>query len=393
MKLGALAIAVAGASAFGNVQVIQDAPVRDAQQPLPQVPPQVPPQLLPQLLPQGKLRGDIPRIVGSTGRLDRIFLPTEETPPWAAARMRTVVADPAVTAMVRALGATDAAKREAANAALRDPKVPDEQIWIHLSSTPGGLSYEAHARLLDIGYARIKDAPRGALGIQMAPRMGEFDGVTVTALIPNMPAQKVLRAGDRIVELDGKRIQVSQELSAIVQTKRPGERIGLVVMRGQRDAVGRVVGGPDGRPVETRHELELEVGSRVDLEKFGGGGMDSPIFDSGRDRMSQLLLDTFPAPVRMVRVEQVPGESIAVDSHPDIVQLKEQLARPDGLGLGAGVRSVLRARLDALEASARAPGLNDDERAWFKAVAERYRELIPEELRPESIVVPQSKSR
>jgi hypothetical protein len=42
------------------------------------------------------------------------------------------------------------------------------------------------------------------------------------------------------------------------------------------------------------------------------------------------------------------------------------------------------ARLTALEAAARAPGLTDDERKWFEAVAERYRELIPEELRPEA---------
>jgi hypothetical protein len=369
-------MAMAVASALGNQQIV----------------PQVPGQDVPRALPPMKLRGDFPGIALGGGRIDRGAASINETPPWSAARMNGVVADPAVTAMVRALGATDFAQRDAATTALRDAKVPDEQIWIHLLSTPGGLTYEAHARLLDIGYARIKDAPRGALGIQMAPRMGETDGVTVTALIPNMPAQKVLRAGDRIVELDGKPIQVSQQLSTIVQTKRPGERIALVVMRGQRDAAGRVVGGPDGRPVETRHELEVEVGSRADLEKFGDGGMDSPIFDAGRDRMSELLLETFPAPVRMIRMERVPGELIAVDSHPDIIQLQAQLARPDGLGLGAGVRSVLRARLDSLEASARAPGLTDNERAWFQAVAERYRELIPEELRPESPTVPQSKS-
>ena len=376
MKCGVLAMVMAVASALGSQQIV----------------PQVPGQDLPRVLPPMKLRGDFQGIELGRGRVDRGAAFVIDLPPWSPARMNGVVADPAVTAMVRALGATDFAQRDAATTALRDAKVPDEQIWIHLLSTPGGLSYEAHARLLDIGYSRIKDAPRGALGIQMAPRMGENDGVTVTALIPNMPAQKVLRPGDRIVELDGKPIQVSQQLSTIVQTKRPGERIALVVMRGQRDAVGRVVGGPDGRPVETRHELEIEVGSRADLEKFGDGGMDSPIFDSGRDRMSELLLETFPTPVRMMRMERVPGESIAVDSHPDIIQLQGQLARPDGLGLGAGVRSVLRARLDSLEASARAPGLTDDERAWFQAVAERYRELIPEELRPESTTVPQSKS-
>ena len=376
MKCGALAMLVAVACALGNQQIV----------------PQVPGQDLPRVLPPMKLRGDFQGIALGGGRIDRGAASIDEAPPWSAARMNGVVADPAVTSMVRALGATDFAQRDAATTALRDAKVPDEQIWIHLLSTPGGLSYEAHARLLDIGYARIKDAPRGALGIQMAPRMGENDGVTVTALIPNMPAQKVLRPGDRIVELDGKPIQVSTQLSAIVQTKRPGERIALVVMRGQRDAVGRVVGGPDGRPVETRHELEIEVGSRADLEKFGGGGMDAPIFDGGRNQMSELLLATFPAPVRMMRMERVPGELIAVDSHPEIVRLQAQLARPDGLGLGAGVRAVLRAQLDSLEASARAPGLTDNERAWFQAVVERYRELIPEELRPESTTVPQSKS-
>ncbi len=376
MKCGALAMLVAVAGALGNQQIV----------------PQVPGQDLPRVLPPMKLRGDFQGIALGGGRIDRGAASIDEAPPWSAARMNGVVADPAVTSMVRALGATDFAQRDAATTALRDAKVPDEQIWIHLLSTPGGLSYEAHARLLDIGYARIKDAPRGALGIQMAPRMGENDGVTVTALIPNMPAQKVLRPGDRIVELDGKPIQVSTQLSAIVQTKRPGERIALVVMRGQRDAVGRVVGGPDGRPVETRHELEIEVGSRADLEKFGGGGMDAPIFDGGRNQMSELLLATFPAPVRMMRMERVPGELIAVDSHPEIVRLQSQLARPDGLGLGAGVRAVLRAQLDSLEASARAPGLTDNERAWFQAVVERYRELIPEELRPESTSVPQSKS-
>ena len=376
MKCGALAMLVAVAGALGNQQIV----------------PQVPGQDLPRVLPPMKLRGDFQGIALGGGRIDRGAASIDEAPPWSAARMNGVVADPAVTSMVRALGATDFAQRDAATTALRDAKVPDEQIWIHLLSTPGGLSYEAHARLLDIGYARIKDAPRGALGIQMAPRMGENDGVTVTALIPNMPAQKVLRPGDRIVELDGKPIQVSTQLSAIVQTKRPGERIALVVMRGQRDAVGRVVGGPDGRPVETRHELEIEVGSRADLEKFGGGGMDAPIFDGGRNQMSELLLATFPAPVRMMRMERVPGELIAVDSHPEIVRVQSQLARPDGLGLGAGVRAVLRAQLDSLEASARAPGLTDNERAWFQAVVERYRELIPEELRPESTSVPQSKS-
>ena len=308
----------------------------------------------------------------------------DEAPPWSPPKLQGVVPDKRVTDLVRALGNLDFAAREAATAALRDPgKVPDEQVWLHLSGAAGELPYEAHARLLEVARSRILDAPRGALGIQMAARGVDVDGVTVTGLIPNMPAQKVLKPGDRIVQLDGKQILVSQQLSAVVQNKRPGDRIGVVVMRGERDELGRVKGGPDGRPVEQRIELEIEVGSRADLERFGDGGMDITS-DSTRDRLAERLSQDFPAPVRIMRTERVPGEPLDVESHPDIVQLRQQLASPDGLDAGAGIRAVLRARLASLEAASRAPGLDEGERAWFKAVADRYRELIPEVLRPES---------
>jgi hypothetical protein len=318
-------------------------------------------------------------------RLDRQLLVGDEPAPWAPEKLRGIAADPQVTALVRSLGADGFAERDAATARLRSPAVPDVQVWIHLAGAAGPLPYEAQARLLEIARSRIVDAPHGALGIQMAGRFAEADGVVVTALIPNMPAKKVLKPGDRIVELDGHPIQVSQQLSAIIQGKRPGDRVHAVVMRGERDELGRVKGGPDGRPAEKRIEFELEVGSRADLEKFGdGGGMDMPVSDSAREHQAQRLADAFRVPVRTVPSVRVAGEPIDVDAHPDIVQLKEQLARPEGLGVGVGIRAVLRARLTALEAAARAPGLTDDERKWFEAVAERYRELIPEELRPEA---------
>jgi hypothetical protein len=317
-------------------------------------------------------------------RLRGMIRGVDEAPPWAPPRLQGLVPDKRVTDLVRGLGSADFAAREAAGAALLDlRKVPDEQVWLHLSGAAGELPYEAHARLLEVARSRILDAPRGALGIQMAARFADSDGVTVTGLIPNMPAQKVLKPGDRIVELDGKQILVTQQLSAVVQNKRPGDRIAVVVMRGERDALGRVKGGADGRPTEQRIELEMEVGARADLEKFGDGGMDISQ-DKSRDLLAERLLVDFPAPVRTLRTERLAGEPLDVESHPDIAQLRQQLASPDGLGASAGIRAVLRARLESLEAAARAPGLDDGERAWFKAVADRYRELIPEALRPES---------
>lgn len=306
-------------------------------------------------------------------------------PPWSPEALAGVRPDPRVTALVAELSSDDFAARDRATRALSGPDVADEQVWLHLSR--GGLSPEAHDRLLSAGRARIVDAPRGALGIQMAQlpaRFGEPDGVTVTALIPNMPASKVMQPGDRIVELDGIPVRASNELTSIVQLKRPGQPIDVVVMRGERDAMGRVVGGPDGRPVERRVELRMEVGSREDLDRFGDGRLAAVQVDDVRTRLADLLSESFPGEVRQVASEWVSGEPLDVDAHPDIVQLRAQLARPEGLGPSTLVRTTLRARLESLRAASRAPGLDPGEREWFRAVAERYLSLIPPEMRPEA---------
>lgn len=299
--------------------------------------------------------------------------------PWEADALALLTADPRVEALVRALDAASFDERRAATEALLDRAIPDAQVWLRLSR--GGLSTEAHRRLLWIGQSRIMNAPRGALGIQMAGRFGDVDGVTVTALIPNMPARKVLQPGDRIVAIDGQAISVSQQLTNIVQLKRPGETIRLTVMRGERDAEGRVVGGPDGRPLEHRLDVDMEVGSYDDLSRFGDPGMASTLVDSGRERLAERLAAAFPVQRGALPLERLPGEDVGVESHPDIAQLRAQLARPGGLGDAPAVRAILQARLSSLEAAARIPGLDPEERAWFQAVADRYRELIPEELR------------
>jgi hypothetical protein len=305
-------------------------------------------------------------------------------PPWSPELLASVVPDPRVTALVSELASDDFATRERATRALAGPEVPDEQVWVHLAR--GGLAPEAHERLLSAGRTRIVDAPRGALGIQMAQlpaRFGEPEGVTVTALIPNMPAAKAMKAGDRIVELDGIPVRSSAELTSVVQLKRPGQEIDVVVMRGERDALGRVVGDAEGRAVERRVELRMEVGSREDLDRFGDGRLAALQVDDARKRLADMLVEAFPCEVRAVVVESAAGEAPDVDVHPDIVQLRAQLARPEGLGANPAVRAVLRARLESLEAASRVPGLDPIERAWFRAVAERYRELLPPELAPD----------
>lgn len=301
-----------------------------------------------------------------------------EPPPWSPQRLAGVRADPRVSALVADLASEDPARREAASAALRDQALPDEQVWLQLAQPPAPLGPEAHARLLDACRARITDAPRGALGIQMAGRMGDGNGVTVTGLIPNMPARKVLRAGDRIVALDGKPVQNSLDLSEIVQLRRPGARIKVTVMRGERDELGRVRAGPDGRPAETRLELEMDVGSRVDLERFGDQGIDLVRPTEVREWLLRDLAASFPDPARPVEAAWLEGEPRDVDSHPVVVSLRESLARtgPDGLPVPQG--TLWRAQVQHLRGLARSPSLSDGERAYFAAVADRVEALISE---------------
>ena len=301
-----------------------------------------------------------------------------EPPPWSPQRLAGVRPDPRVAALVADLSAEDPAKRDAASVALRDQSLPDEQVWLQLAQPPAPLGPEAQARLVDACRARIAEAPRGALGIQMAGRMGDGNGVTVTGLIPNMPAQKVMRAGDRIVALDGRPVRTSDDLSEIVQMKRPGARIKVSVMRGERDELGRVRGGPDGRPVEARLELEMDVGSRADLDRFGDPQERLIRASDAREPLLRELAVSFPATVRQVEATWLEGEARDVDSHPVVVSLRESLVLRDALGQPIPQGTLWRAQVQHLRGLSRSPSLSDGERAYFAAVADRVEQLVAE---------------
>ena len=54
-----------------------------------------------------------------------------------------------------------------------------------------------------------------------------------TGILPGSPAQKAgLKAGDVIIEFDGKKINSPEELVVSVRSKNVGDRVTLVFMRG-----------------------------------------------------------------------------------------------------------------------------------------------------------------
>jgi hypothetical protein len=296
--------------------------------------------------------------------------------PWAPERIREVRPGAAAEQALRDLDAPEYAARERGTRVLLSEGVRDEEVYALLSRP--NLSAEQHARLLEAAQRRILDAPRGALGIQMSERFGEDSGVTVTGIIRGMPSEGVLRAGDRIVEINREPVLTTGDLVEIVQNMRPGERVRVAVMRGERDERGRVRADEQGRLLETRVEVEMPLGSAKDLERLGDGNMVTRPGDGTREIMVFNLRRAFMRVPSALPVERRADEAFDTESHPDIVEARKLLARPRDPTLDAGVYGMMQARLAQLEAASRAPNLTDPERAWLEAVVARYREIMAE---------------
>lgn len=159
--------------------------------------------------------------------------------------------------------------REAASRALLDRSIGDGEIFALLDR--GELDDEAHARLLSVAVRRMLDRPRGALGVRMGNSPPTRPGVLVQATLPGMPADKVLLPNDVIEAIDGKPLVESTDLVDALQQMAPGAEIAITVLRTERDAQGRPLAGPDGKPVERRMEFRLPLGNANDLDKSDPG--------------------------------------------------------------------------------------------------------------------------
>ncbi len=296
--------------------------------------------------------------------------------PWATDRLVGVHPRPTAAQALKDLDSHDFATRERASRTLLGGDVRDEEVFVLLLQP--GLSAEQHARLLEAAQKRIVDAPRGALGIQMQERFGEGGGVNVSGVIRGMPSDGLLRTGDRIVEIDGEPIMTSNDLVEIVQNMRPGERVHVVVMRGERDERGRVKADERGRVLENRVEVDVPLGSVSDLERLGDGNLMTRTGSGSRELLVLLLRRDFELPAVPLKVDRIADEPLDVESHPDIIDAHEKLARPSDPALDAGIYGMMQARLSQLEAAARATNLTEAERTWLQAVIARYKQLMTE---------------
>ena len=119
--------------------------------------------------------------------------------------------------------------RENATASLRSMPVADEILMAVLEQ--GGLDEEQRNRMLGVLRWRVLHRPRGAVGIRMEPAATGIRGVLVTEVIKDLPAERVLRVGDVILEINGAGLATSSDLISKVQRLQPGNQIQMKVLR------------------------------------------------------------------------------------------------------------------------------------------------------------------
>ncbi len=188
---------------------------------------------------------------------------------WSEEVLANVRISAKVLSLVADLDSHEFAQRQAASARLSDPTVTTEEVFAIL--VRGNLSDEQRERLLTVAREKVLAIPRGALGIRMQVSGNpEKPGVEVQMLLPDMPAASVLKIGDRIESIDGKPVKTSNDLVDIIQSKLPGDSVKLSVARQQRDEREKPKLDGKGGFVEEHLEVQVDLTSATNLDKFEG---------------------------------------------------------------------------------------------------------------------------
>ena len=202
-------------------------------------------QVLQQQLPQAKLPTD--------EELARVQVPAE------------------LVRLARALDADAFAERDAARKSIMERKPTPEELMALLLRTD--LGEEARHQLVAILRDRILRAPGGALGIRMENFPDKDGGVRIIALVPGMPAEKVLKVGDVVKRVNETPLRSTLDLMNAVQSLPPGVDVKLVVRRVRKDALAPVqpAGAAPADPAQLTEDLDLSLrlGSTEELNEKG----------------------------------------------------------------------------------------------------------------------------
>ena len=186
--------------------------------------------------------------------------------------------------------------REAASQKLLEPTISDEAIWAVLDRFT--LSDEARSRLLTAAVRRVGERPRGALGIRMDQAPMDRPGVVIRSTLTGLPAEKFLKAGDVIEEIEGVPVLTTIDLVDSIRNFAPGREIKIKLRRPDMDAQGRPLIGPDGKTNDRPVDIVMPLGNAEDLNKAEPGEVQAALNMQLQQRASEgkMILRRFAQP-------------------------------------------------------------------------------------------------
>ncbi|GCD83459.1 SepM family pheromone-processing serine protease [Parageobacillus thermoglucosidasius] len=104
-------------------------------------------------------------------------------------------------------------------------------------------------------------------------------GVYVMSVVPHMPAYGRLKVGDRIVAIDGKKMDTSEQMVQYIRTKKKGDHVSIMFERGKKKKVETLALMPFphdpkqigvGISLATDYDVVTNPPVRVNSEQIGG---------------------------------------------------------------------------------------------------------------------------
>ncbi|WP_050181541.1 SepM family pheromone-processing serine protease [Domibacillus robiginosus] len=106
-----------------------------------------------------------------------------------------------------------------------------------------------------------------------------YNGIYVLSVFPDMPAEGVLEAGDRITSIDGRSVTSSKQMTDYVQAKKPGSRITVTFTRDKKNYKKTIqlrafaeLGGKSGLGISLADDRTLKSDPKVTLKADEIGG-------------------------------------------------------------------------------------------------------------------------
>ena len=232
------------------------------------------------------------------------------------------------------------------------------------------------------------------LGAQVAAAFGNSEDRRQMAAVvrvqmgqPGLPAEEVLRIGDRITHLDGIRLTSNEDLIRYVQYRQPGDEIQVTIRRPQ--LVNREI--DDVAQQDTLEftvmTVTLKLGSAELLSRTGVAG-ESPVLVERRmqaqsiKRMHAMKARTvsFDSPLaeEFVFEPQRALESAEIDRAPEVALLLRQLEMVNSgqMELTPVLQRTWIDNLNRLRQMSMDPSLSEFQQLYLERIVERYEELI-----------------